>query len=216
MRRALDFIHAHVDELERRFRRPEKLLELLVEDYQKKLSRARPSCALLVNDSKRIESAARDHERAAGNAKAAAMQAIGEGRETEARLALLRKIEHEHARERLLGELSMLKRESDRMAGELAKLTDILEEARRKQHRLLARRDLAQALPTDGSTPAAGDAERSQEPDAMTDLPDLGVAVDDEIERAFQRLEREEKLRDEMQALRDEQAQATATGPEDV
>ena len=200
MRRAFDFIHVQVEELHRRFHRPEKLLALLVEDYEKRLSQVRSSCALLVNDSKRLTSAARDHERAAGDAMEAARLALGEGRETEARLALLRKIEHEHAHARLLDELSALNRESDRMAGEVAKLTETLEEARRKRHRLMARRDLARVLPAGSSEGAAGDSGRWQEHDRITLLAD--AAVDDEIERAFQRLEREEKLRDEMDALR--------------
>lgn len=202
MRRAFDFIHVKAEELRRRFRRPERLLALLVEDYEKKLSQARSSCALLVNDSRRLESAARDHERAANDATEAARQAVGEGRDTEARVALLRKIEHEHARGRLLDELAELRRESDRMAGELEQLTGTLEEARRKQHRLLARRDLARAQPAGSRERAAGDVERSQEQDRITLLADVDAALDDDVERAFQRLEREEKLRSEMDALR--------------
>jgi len=203
MKRAFDFIHARAEELRRRFRRPERLLALFVEDYEKRLSQARSSCALLVSDSKRLELAARDHERAAGDAMEAARQAMSEGRETEARVALLRKIEHEHARGRVIEELADLRRESEKMAGELAQLAGTVEEARRKQHRLLARRDLDRAQPAGSQEGAAGDVERSWDHERSTLPGDIDAAVDDEIERAFERLEREEKLRGEMDALRD-------------
>ncbi|MFH0962673.1 MAG: PspA/IM30 family protein [Planctomycetota bacterium] len=179
-------LRVKIDELLKRFRLPERQFEALIEDLEGRVEEARSACSLVVADMKRLRSEIASHESAADEAQAAARRALEQGREDLARSALARKIAHGHSADKLRADLGEMEKESENLARDLEELACLVDEAKRRRNLLRAKSKLA------GSKGRA----RRRKGD------DEAMLLDDDIERAFQELEKKDLLDRELDRLK--------------
>ena len=186
-----------IEELLKRGRFPEKLLASLVADLDGRLREGRAACALVVADMKRLRGEIASHENAGVEARGAAERALEGDREDLARAALARKVDHQEAAEALRAQLAQLEKESDQLAAELERLSQLAQEAKRKYNLLRARKKVTGAAST--ATPSeASEVAASQDDDDI----ETRFLLDTEIERAFQELEKKDAVERELEHLK--------------
>lgn len=143
--RIATLVKSHLNDLISRAEEPEKMLDQIITDMNRQLSRAKEQVAAAIADEKRLKDQVEAAYRGAQDWERKAMFAVQQLRDDLAKLALLRRHEHLEQAQELESAWRAHVQETEGLKDSLRDLNDKIQEARRKRNLLLARQRRARA-----------------------------------------------------------------------
>ncbi|NPA80571.1 MAG: PspA/IM30 family protein, partial [Thermotogae bacterium] len=209
-KRLTDILRANINALLEKAEDPEKMLRLIIADMEEALRKATISTAQAMANAERLKAR---YERAIALVeewKRRAEEALKAGDEELAMRALEKKLEYESRAAQYLRAYKEAEAVSEKLRNQLDELKAKLEEARTRYTTLIARKKAAEVQKTFAEyTGGFGDEvfgkfermeerilREEREAEALLEL------SKDDVEDEYERLERERKLREELEALK--------------
>jgi phage shock protein A len=208
--RVSDIINANVSDLLDRAEDPEKMVKMLIFEMEEQIDTAREGIAKAIAGEKKLEVNLTKNRSEAEAWHTKAEAAIGRSDDDLARKCLARKKEHERIADSMQPQWERARQTSDSLKSDLRRMEEKLEEAVRRRDSLVARQMAAEAQKEVQSVaPSMTRAQRSfakfdrmerrvedleAEAAAVTELSDMSVELDREVEQKQQDAEVELEL----------------------
>jgi phage shock protein A len=196
--RVSDIINANISDMLDRAEDPEKMVKMLIFEMDEQIGTAREGIAKAIAGEKKLESNLTKNRDEAADWHTKAEAAIGRGDDDLARKCLARKKEHQRIADDLQPQWERARKTSDSLKSDLRRMEEKLDESIRRRDSLVARQMAAEAQKDVQSVaPSMQSAQRSfakfdrmerrvedmeAEAAAVTELSDLSVELDREVE----------------------------------
>ncbi len=146
---------ANINDVTSKAEDPEKILNQLIIDMQEQLGQAKMQVRDTIADKKRLEKQHDDAVAKAADWEKKAMTAVKAGRDDLAREALTRKAEHDDLAAEFRAQSEAAQANVDELKSALRRLSEKIDEARRKKNTLIARSKRVEAQNNMATTAAA-------------------------------------------------------------
>ncbi|SET78816.1 phage shock protein PspA [Thalassotalea agarivorans] len=221
--RFTDIVNANLNSLLDKAEHPEKMIRMIIQEMEETLVEVRATAAKQIAEKKHVQRQLRQLATSVSNWQDKAELAIAKGREDLARSALTQKLKAQEEHDELQNVLTEIDKMLDAIQEDSSKLQAKLTEAKRRQEALLMRQQSAEVrlkarekAVVYNIDEAIGKFERYQQKiDRIeAEVEAFDVTAENDLESQFKALEQDEKLAEELAALKAKTANKKANAKE--